>query len=343
MPDIFSPIQVKNTNFANRIVMAPMVRFGFPCNEGVMGEKLLQDYLGRADKGIGLMISQALSVSPERPIPGGAGAYAEKHISNLNRIAEACHTSGTKFIAQLSLAGFSFYDVHAEDVNKLSKNDLVTIRNEYIHAAENCMKAGLDGVELHGAHTFFLNEMASSYANNRQDEYGGNLTERLFLAREIIEGIRGIAGESFLISYRMGWGEDLDTDVKTAQELERAGVDLLHVSTGIPQDRKLRLVEGFEHHDAVYTACYIKKHVSIPIIAVNAIRTLDRGNALIEQNCCDFAAYGKPFLADSSFVLHSKGNSGFKPCFECPVCQWFTDSTKCPSQVKIRTHANPLN
>ena len=92
MFDIFSPIQVKNVYFTNRIVMAPMVRFGLPSENGVMGEKLLQDYLVRADKGIGLMISQTLGVSTERETAGGAGAYSDQHIGYLSKIAKACRT-----------------------------------------------------------------------------------------------------------------------------------------------------------------------------------------------------------------------------------------------------------
>jgi len=339
MADIFTPFQVKNVHFPNRIVMAPMVRFGFPSERGVMGEKLLHEYLGRADKGIGLIVSQALSVSTEYEIPGGAGAYSQRHIDNLQKIAEACHKSGTRFFAQLALAGFSFHDKNSADVNKLTKKDLVKIRDEFIRGANICKKAGLDGVELHGAHTFFLNMMASSHSNRRQDEYGGDLAGRLTLAKEIVEAVKSVADDGFIVSYRMGWGDDLDVDIQIAQALEKIGVDMLHVSTGIPQERKLQLPADFEYNDVVYTGCQVKKHVAVPVIVVNGIKTLGRGNTLVEKSCCDFVAYGRPFLADSDFVEHSKEKSGYTPCFECPSCKWFTDSEKCPAQVMAKQHS----
>ncbi|TCL77041.1 2,4-dienoyl-CoA reductase-like NADH-dependent reductase (Old Yellow Enzyme family) [Hydrogenispora ethanolica] len=339
MSNIFSPIQVKNIHFANRVVMAPMVRFGYPSKNGIMGEKLLQDYLGRSDKGIGLMISQVLSISAEKEIAGGAGAYSELHIGYLNKIAEACHKNETRFFAQLGLPGFSFYDNNSEDVNKLTKNDLVKIRDGFICGAEICKKAGLDGIELHGAHTFFLNMIASSYSNKRQDAYGGDLIGRLTLVKEITEAIKSFAGDHFIVSYRMGWGDNLDIDVQTAQALENMGIDMLHVSTGIPEDRKLQLPTAFEYNDAVYTGCHVKKHVNIPVIAVNDIKTLDRGNVLIENNCCDFVAYGKPFLADSDFIKHSMKDSDYKPCFECRECKWFTNGEKCPAQIIAKAHS----
>lgn len=340
MSNIFSPIQVKNVHFTNRIAMAPMVRFGWPSENGIMGEKMLQDYVGRADKGIGLMISQVLGVSTEREIVGGAGAYSEQHIGYLRKIAEACHKNGTRFFAQLGLPGFSFYDNNSEDVNKLTKQELIKIRDWFIHGAEICQKAGLDGIELHGAHTFFLNMMASAYSNKREDIYGGDLIGRLTLAKEITEGVKSFAGDNFILSYRMGWGGNLNIDVQTAQALETMGIDMLYVSTGIPEDRKLQLPADFGYNDVVYTGGHVKKHVNIPVIAVNDIKTLGRGNVLIENDCCDFAAYAKPFLADSDFVRHSVKNSDYKPCFECRECKWFIDGEKCPAQIMAKAHVN---
>lgn len=341
MLKIFSPIQVKNISFRNRIVMAPIVRFGLPSAEGIMGEKLMHDYLSRADKKIGLVISQALSVSSDcntsskaSGTSGGAGAYSDQHVGYLSKIAKAYHKNGTAFFAQLALPGFGFYDDNSRDINKLTKEDLIKIRDEFIRAAKICKKAGLDGIEMHGAHSFFLNMMASLEANKRQDSYGGDLTGRLTLVKEITEGIKNFAGDDFIVSYRMGWGDSLDTDVQTAKKLEDIGIDMLHVSTGIPQERKLKLPSDFQYNETVYTGCYIKKHVKIPVICVNSISTLDRGNMLIENNDCDFVAYGKPFLADARFIERSLNDSNYKPCFECRNCQWFINGEKCPAQLK---------
>lgn len=343
MSNIFSPIQIKNVTFGNRIVMAPVVRFGFPSHDGIMGEKLIEDYLSRADKKVGLIISQALTVSADYNTSsriggtsGGAGAYSDEHIGYLSKIADAYHKNGTIFFAQLALPGFGFYDDNSKDINKLTPKELFKIRDSFIRGADICRRAGLDGIELHGAHSFFLNMMASIAANKRQDNYGGDLTERLTLVKEITEGIKSFAGNHFIISYRMGWGDSLDTDVQTAQALEGIGMDMLHISHGIPRDRRLKLPAGFPYNDTVYTGCHVKKHVHIPVICVNHIQTLGRGNALIESGSCDFVAYGKPFLADSGFIERSLTDSNYKPCLECRSCQWFINGEKCPVQLKAR-------
>jgi 2,4-dienoyl-CoA reductase-like NADH-dependent reductase (Old Yellow Enzyme family) len=278
-------------------------------------------------------------VSDERDVAGGAGAYSDRCIDYLSKIADACHKNGTRFFAQLGLGGFSFIDSSSDDVNKLTKKDLIKIRDEFIRGAEICQKAGLDGIEMHGAHTFFLNMMASPHSNKRQDAYGGDLIGRLTLVKEITEGVKSFAGDNFIVSYRMGWGDSLDIDVQTSQALESMGIDMLHVSSGIPHDRKLQLPADFEYSDAVYTGCYVKKHVNIPVIAVNDIKTFGRGKVLIENNCCDFVAYGRPFLADALFIERSLINSSYKPCLECRDCQWFSNGEKCPAQMEV----NALN
>lgn len=336
MANIMDPIGVKNVDFKNRAVMAPMVIFGLTSENGVMEPELVDHYLKRADTGIGLMISQALSVSPDEKISGGAGAYSDSHINYLSKIKDACHQNDTRFFAQLAYPGFSYYNDNSKDVNQLTKEDLGKIRDEFINGAKVCKKAGLDGIEMHGAHTFFLNMMASPQSNKREDEYGGDINGRLFLLKEIVAGIKDFSGDDFIVSYRMGWNDNLDLDIKTAKAIEDIGIDMLHVSSGIPGDRNLNIPEDFHYNEVVYTGCQIKKHVNIPVIVVNDIRTINRGKYLLENDLCDFAAYGRPFLADENFMSQSAVDPDYDPCLRCKQCQWFENIDKCPGQIKVK-------
>lgn len=141
----------------------------------------------------------------------------------------------------------------------MSKEDLIYLRDCFIKSAKFCQEAGLDGIELHGAHTYFFNMLSSEISNKREDNYGGNLIERLNLVKEIIEAIKSFSKDDFIISYRMGWTENINTDIETAKALEKLGVDILHVSSGIPEDRKLKLPDEFEYNDFVYTGIQVKK------------------------------------------------------------------------------------
>ena len=309
MSNIFSQIKVKGVNFSNRIVMAPMVHFGYKNKNGNMEEKLLNTYLNYADKGIGLIVSQALLVANKKEIVGDvsnwAGIYSNEHIEYLRKISDTYHKYGTKFIAQLNTLNFKFLEKNSNDINKLSEEDLIYLRDCFIKSAKFCQEAGLDGIELHGAHTYFFNMLSSEISNKREDNYGGNLIERLNLVKEIVEAIKSFSKDDFIISYRMGWTENINTDIETAKALEKLGIDILHVSSGIPEDRKLKLPNEFEYNDFVYTGIQVKKNVNIPVIVVNDIKTLSRGNKLIEDGDCDFVAYGRPFLSDPNFILYS--------------------------------------
>lgn len=106
--EILNPIKVKNIQFKNKVVMAPMVPFGLQSEAGIMEERMLQHYLKRADTGIGLIISQSLSVTARKTLDGRAGAYSDAHIDYLNTIAKACHDNGTKFFAQLAYPSIGY-------------------------------------------------------------------------------------------------------------------------------------------------------------------------------------------------------------------------------------------
>lgn len=332
--EILNPIKVKNIQFKNRVVMAPMVPFGLQSEAGIMGEKMIQHYLKRATTGIGLIISQSLSVTARKTLDGRVGACSDAHISHLSTIANACHANGTKFFAQLAYPSIGYHN--GDTINDLKEEDMLEIQNEFINAAKLCKNAGCDGIELHGAHGFFLNMVASSVSNRRKDQYGGDINGRLLLVKKIVNGIKEFADDNFIISYRLGSDDCLDTDIKIAQALENIGIEMLHISSGIPNDRNVEVPKDFQFNEIVYTGCHIKESVNIPVTVVNDIRTLNRGNYLIENKLCDFVAYGKSFLADSHFMIKSMENPDYESCIKCKECQWFINGEKCPVQIKTK-------
>lgn len=307
MPNIFEAIKIKNVEFKNRIVMAPMVPFSLPSGkEGIISDEVHHYYMQRASGGMGLMISQSLSVTSEKTLDGAAGVYADDHIHYLKKIIDKCHNNGTKFFTQLAYPSAGYHK--GDSISHLSEFELEKIKFEFVRAAKICKQAGCDGIELHGAHGFFLNMMACPISNERKDEYGGDLNGRLRFVKNIIKEMKMFADDDFIISYRMGWNGDLDLDIQTAQELEHIGIELLHISSGIPVHRKIENPINFSFNETVNTGVQIKKHIDIPVTVVNDIRTIERGNVLLENNLCDFVAYGKPFLTDEAFLKNAVKN-----------------------------------
>lgn len=99
-----------------------------------------------------------------------------------------------------------------------------------------------------------------------------------------------------------------------------------------------RQITDYKYGAITYVGSYLKKVVKIPVIVVDQIATIQRGNQLLEENACDFVAYARPFLVDSSFVVKSRNNENYKPCLGCKTCQWFSNADKCPVYNKESTN-----
>lgn len=109
------------------------------------------------------------------------------------------------------------------------------------------------------------------------------------------------------------------------KQLKKWAFDLLNVSVGVQEDTLQGIPADYEYTPMTYAASLLKKYVNIPVIAAWGIETLNRGDRLIRDGSADLAAYAKSFLADPEFVLKSKINMDYKPCFGCRSCQWYSD------------------
>ena len=221
MANLFSKISIKNVTIKNRIVMPPMV-IGWSDNSGIITEEHIKYYEKRAKGGCGLIILEAHSVDKEgRLSDKQLGLWSDKHIEGLSRLADACHRFDSKVLVQINHAGFkvsssvsynlysaSDYKYNDKPAKELFIDQIKEIQNQYVQAARRARKAGLDGIELHGAHGFLISQFVSPLTNKRKDEYGENIKNRIRFVAEIIQIIKTeIADENFLIGYRMGGNE----------------------------------------------------------------------------------------------------------------------------------------
>jgi 2,4-dienoyl-CoA reductase-like NADH-dependent reductase (Old Yellow Enzyme family) len=222
----------------------------------------------------------------------------------------------------------------------LSVKEIGETRDAFIAGAVRAKKAGYDGVELHGAHGYLLNQFASSHFNRRDDEYGGSLERNLNLAYQIIKGIRKGCGAGFIIGYRLGANSPtLEDGIKIAGHLEKAGIDLLHVSHGGSLLNLPRTPKDFEYNWIVFSGISIKQHVNIPVIVVNEIKTKERAALLIENDHADFVALGRPQLADPAWANHVQNNEQINVCSSCkPKCRWYEDSELCPAVQRLKNN-----
>ena len=272
---LFQPLKVKKKELRNRIVMPPMVVVrGVNTPEGVAW------YGEHARGGVSLVIVEATGVD------GFGGELTEE---NLKPLVDAIHEGGALAAIQLFPVTFG----RSVTPTELSREEIDEIVDNYCTAARICGKAGFDGIEPHGAHEYLLNQFFSPVQNQRQDEYGGALENRMRLALRIVEAVRPICDdEEMLLLYRhtpVGKGYGIEESLVLAKGLVEGGVDILDISPASdekPADR----------------AAPFKK-LGVPVIGVNALDEVDRALEAIDQDRVDLVAVGRGLIADPEWPL----------------------------------------
>lgn len=217
----------------------------------------------------------------------------------------------------------------------LSNKEVKKIIKQFVEAAKRVQLAGADGVELHAAHGYLIQEFLSPYTNKRVDEYGGSFENRIRFLSEIINGIKESCGNDFPIVVRLtvdecyakigepDKGYTLDEGVKIAKRLEEVGIAAINISSGSYETMNYWLEPtSFELGWRKYMAEAVKKEVSIPVIAANLIRSAKQAEEQLQAGIQDFVALGRPHLADPHWVqkIQTGCESDIKRCICCLWC-----------------------
>ena len=345
MNNLFDPIIIKNNKIKNRVVVPPMVCFGYAETNGFVTKANIAHYENLAMGGPGLIILEAHAVEEKGKLSNDQlGIWSDLHIEGLKRIAEICDKQDVVSMVQIHHAGLqtpknvSSSPIAPSDYNKdgqvaraMTADEIKRIQEAFLKAAVRAKKAGFHGIELHGAHGYLIDQFMSPITNHRQDKYGGSIGNRMRFGLEIVAMIKAELGKNFILGYRMGGNEPtLKEGIIIAKSLEDKGVDLLHVSAGIVGDAIPEVPKDFPYNWIVYGGTQIKQAVKIPVIVVNGIRNSSQASFLIENNLADFVAIGKAQLVDANWANKVSTNKVPKPCLNCAKCSWFSDGRKCP-------------
>lgn len=293
----------------------PPMQTGRATFEGAVTNRLTNFYVRRSTA-LGLPIVEHAYISLTGKIgPKQLGIYDDALIPGLAKLAESVHALGTPVVLQITHAGgvANKKIIGAEPAGpsatgktrKLEKNEMQTLVCEFGMAAERAVKAGFDGVELHGAHGYLLNQFLSPLINKRGDEFGGSLENRNRFPLSVVERVRdSLKGK--LLLYRLGAddlapnGTRIEDAAAFAMKLEHAGVDIVDVSGGMcgSEPKQLRGVEGY----FVPQASAIKKAVRVPVIGVGGITEAKYADQLVLDGKVDMVAVGRAFWKDSKWA-----------------------------------------
>jgi len=339
---INQPIKINNYTVKSRIIMPPLVCFNWGDTDGFETIDRSNHYGKRAKGGAGLIIVEASAISKEgRLAPEEIGLWKNEHIPQFERIANRCHDENTLVIVQLVHAGKAavgnpvYSSSHVKSEHKecieMSLEMIEQVKQDFVSAAKRAKKAGLDGVEIHGAHGYLLSQFTSIEVNKRIDQYGGSLDRRLQLSLEIVEEMRKAVGNDFIICYRLGVNDPtVEEDKYFAKKLEASGVDVLNVSSGIGAN-DIVVPEDFPFSKIVYMGTVIHDEVRIPVACVNGIREPKEAEYLLENNLIDLVAVGRGLLADPEWTNKAISGKHVNKCYHCkPRCKYLVDGRDCP-------------
>lgn len=347
MNNLFSSMVIKNYKIKNRVVVPPMVCFGYTDEKGYVTKANIDHYEVFAKGGAGIIVLEAHAVEEGGRLANTQlGIWKDDQIEGLKRIAEVCHKYDSVALVQIHHAGLktpktvsdlaiapSNYDKDGTVAREMTLDEIKRVQESFLKAAIRAKKAGFHGVELHGAHGYLIDQFMSPITNVRTDKYGGTIENRMRFAVEIIEMIKEEVGKDFIIGYRMGGNEPtLEEGIIIAKTLESKGVDLLHVSAGIQGETIPETPKDFPYNWIVYMGTEIKKQVKIPVIVVNGIKTTSQAAYLVENNLADFVAIGRGHLVDPTWANKAELNKEPSPCLKCPKCLWFKDGRNCPGR-----------
>ena len=311
---LLDPLKIKGITLRNRIVMPPM-QSGRASLQGEVTSRVINFY-SRRSAWLGLPIVEHAYVSASGKIgPKQLGIYDDSLISGLEKLASAIHSVGAPAIVQISHAGgvankkiIGTTPAGPSATGKtrmLEKSELPLIAKEYALAAERAVKSGFDGVELHGAHGYLLNQFFTPLLNKRDDEFGGSLENRMRFPLLVVEKVKRCLSGKVLL-YRVGsddlapMGTKIEDAVEFALKLEASGVDILDVSGGMcgSEPKQLRQIQGY----FVPQAQQIKKVVKVPVIGVGGIVEAEFADKLVREGCVDLVAVGRALWHDAEWA-----------------------------------------
>ena len=364
LPSLLSPIKIKSLELVNRVVMPPMGT-NLGNQDGTVSEANLAYIRRRARGGAGLIITEISSVHPSGSAIGNElGAYDDRFISGLKKIADAVHAAGSKVALQLHHAGReSLYLLQEGKAlapsairslvfgltpREITREEIQEIIAAFGAAARRGIEAGFDAVEVHGAHGYLLTQFLSSLSNKRDDEYGGSLINRSRFMVEVLQEVRKTVGPDFPISLRIsveeciGNGYTFEDIRPILPNLVKAGADILHASLGTHgspggiTSAPPEYPPGFN----VWRAKKLKEAAGVPVIAVGRFSDPSLANEVIARGEADLVAFGRQFLADPDFLIKAREGRP-KDIRKCIACNQGCIERLILGEGKIRCALNP--
>ncbi len=300
--------------------------------------KLARFYEERAKGGVALIVTGGISPT----FSGRLSLFSSQlslffQIARHRKVVRAVHAYDTRMCLQILHAGRYAYHPFAVapsaikspispfSPKALTGKQIKKLIKAYANTAKLAKRAGYDGVEVMGSEGYLINEFICSNTNKRKDEWGGSFENRIRFSLEIIRAIRHVAGENFIIIYRLSMldlhkeGSDWSEIAFHAKQVEKAGATLINTGIGWHEVRIPTIASAVPEAAFTWVTKKLKQSIDIPLITSNRINSPELAESCLQNGHADLVSMARPFLADSQFVKKAKNNQSqlINKCIAC--------------------------
>lgn len=359
---LFEPFKLAGIDLKNRIVRSATYEKRADV-DGFVTEEIIRFYNDLVAGGAGLIITgNALVHISGRSVPRMLCIHNDFYVDKLRQLTESVHSMGGRIFIQLVHGGRQCFpsllggqmpiapsDVYDPSTKitprQMTNEEIWEIIDAFGQAARRAAEAGFDGIQLHGAHGYLINEFISPHTNRRDDYWGGDDERRFHFLEEVYESIRKEIGYTIPLIIKMNADDFVENglsqyeSLKIAQRLQSLGINAIEVSGGMYEsgDKTVRLNIKNPEDEAYFrdASSLFKSELNIPVILVGGIRSRAVAEDVLQKNEADLIAMSRPLIREPDLPNKFKEGKDKADCISCNGCMKFMklDMVKC-TQLK---------
>lgn len=343
---LLEPGKINMLDIQNRVVMSA-AGLTLAESNGEIGQRIIAYIEERAKSRLGIIYPGAVAVDSKTGLGNTHMLILEKksQIKGMSELVARVHKYDAKLFIQLyhpgknvavsnlsggvAFAPSPYKTADGKMAKEMTQEDIDYVISRFVNSAKLAVIAGVDGIELHAAHGYLLNQFLSPVFNKRTDQYGGSLENRMRLTVEVYEAVRKVVGPKYALGIRISadefieGGNTLEDGVRMCKNWDKIGFDFINVSAGVQETSEFnREPPSYPQGWKTYLSKTIKEAVSCPVIAVNTIKKPDYAESLLEDGVCDYVALARQLIADPAWLYkaeHGKEDE-IRICLSCLNC-----------------------
>lgn len=347
MKKIFENTEILGLQIPNRILRSATWE-GLAGQDGRCTPELIDLMVELAKGNLGLIITGHAYVDLRgQASPRQLAVHSDDLVDGLSEMTDAVHREGGRIIMQLAHGGLmadpkltgmepfgpsTGEGLPASSDHEMTTDEIQDVVRAFGHAARRARKSGFDGVQIHAAHGYLVNQFLSPAYNRRSDEYGGAFENRARFVLEVVQGVRLAVGRYYPVLIKINSEDFLDKGLtleeflKTGRLLGKAGVNAIEVSGGTMLSKRLvpfRKELTFERDQAYFrkAARALKARVNVPVILVGGIRSYHVAERMLDEGVADYISMSRPFIREPMLIKRwQAGDLRTASCISCNAC-----------------------